>query len=195
MKDDKIFTLIRDESLFNNEVALKAIYVSNYYMVENFILSHGGSKEDAKDVFQDTVITFYNNVKKDQFELKSKISTYLYSVSRNIWFKKIRDDKIVINSEDFDKLKKVSSSDDIHKSIEYTEEQKLIAQLLSSAGAKCKQILTLYYFEKLRMKKIASELGYNSEQVAKNQKAKCMKKIKAAVLSSNFYLRNLKNNL
>lgn len=191
MKDNLIFKLIKEESVVNNESALKAIYTSNYYMIENFVLSHGGSKDDAKDIFQDTVITFYNNVKKNQFELKSKISTYLYSISRNIWFKKLRDNKIQIAGEDFDNIKELSSNEDIHSSLEYTEEQFLIAKLLKTAGDKCKQLLTLYYYEKMRMKKISAELGYASEQVAKNQKAKCMKKIKAAVLNNEFYKRNL----
>jgi len=192
MNDTQILKLILEEDLIKNEMGLKTIYVNNYYMVENFILCHGGTKEDAKDVFQDVVIAFYNNIKGKKITLKSKISTYIYSIARNQWLKHVRDNKktIVLEAE---VVNKVSDSENAFESMVYSEEQLMIAKILSTAGEKCKHLLQQFYFEKLKMKKIASNLGYASEQVAKNQKSKCMKKLKAIVLGSEFYRKNLNN--
>lgn len=192
MKDVQILKMILEEDLTRNECGLKIIYVNNYYMVENFVLCNGGSKDDAKDLFQDVVIAFYNNVKSNKVILKSKISTYIYSIARNQWLKHIRDNKKVTKLS-FENTENMSDTNDVFKAMVYSEEQVMIARLLNSTGQKCKQLLQMFYFEKMKMKKIALELGYASEQVAKNQKSKCMKKIKAIVLGSDFYKKNLDN--
>jgi len=190
MKDDYILSLILEEDIMKNESALKVLYVNNYYMVENFITTHGGSKEDAKDIFQDSIIAFYNNVKRKKVVLKSKISTYIYSIARNQWLKHLRDSKKTYEFDQND-LIELKSEENVFEDLVYTEEQLMIAKLITSAGEKCKQLLQLYYFEKLKMRNIAAKLKYASEQVAKNQKSKCMKKLKAIVLSSKFYKENL----
>ena len=190
MTDNLIYNLILEKDVSKNEEALKELYVDNYYMIENFVIKYGGSKEDAKDVFQESIILLYNNIKTRKFELKSKISTYLYSVSRNIWFKKNKREKRE-SALDEKKFENLASSDNVIEQIVYTEEQILIGKLLTKSGERCKQILKLYYFEKNRMKEIAKSLGYASEQVAKNQKAKCMKKLKSIVKNSDYYNNNL----
>jgi hypothetical protein len=44
------------------------------------------------------------------------------------------------------------------------------------------------------MVKIASAMDYSSEQVAKNQKSKCMKKLRVVVLSSDNIQEQLRNS-
>lgn len=190
MTDNLIYNLILEKDVSKNEEALKELYVDNYYMIENFVLKYGGTKEDAKDVFQESIILLYNNIKTRKFELKSKISTYLYSVSRNIWFKKNKKDRREAELDE-KRFENLPSSENVLNDIVYSEEQILIGKLLTKSGERCKEILKLYYFERNRMKEIAKSLGYASEQVAKNQKAKCMKKIKAIVKNSDFYNNNL----
>ena len=42
-------------------------------MIENYILKNSGTKDDAKDVFQDSLIVLYKNIKRESFVLNSTL--------------------------------------------------------------------------------------------------------------------------
>jgi len=56
--------------------------------------------------------------------------------------------------------------------------------LLESLGGNCKRILVLYYFDRLKMKEIAEVMNFANDQVAKNKKSSCLKKLKAKISES-----------
>ena len=73
--------------LNNSEEALNRLYLGYFPMVLQFILNNSGDEADAKDVYQEAIIVLYNKIKSGNFELSSKLKTYLFSVSRRIWLK------------------------------------------------------------------------------------------------------------
>jgi len=192
MTDQQIIHTIKDSSIKNCEQALSLVYQNYYKMIENFIIQNSGSVDDAKDVFQETVISLYKNVKSGKYSPDSKLSTYLFSIGKNIWYKKLRKTGRMSHLEDQDHLQ-IKSDEDTQKKIEYTEYQMLIGKLLHKMGKECSKLLKLFYFEKMRMVKIAAQMDYSSEQVAKNQKSKCMKKLRATVQSSDNIKKQLRN--
>lgn len=193
MTDQEILALLQTSDLQGGRKALTAIYKDNYYMIENYILKNSGTKEDAKDIFQDSMVVLYKNMKKDSFRLFGKISTYIYSVARNLWLKKLRDNKILISSLEENDDSYISDSN-IIIDLEYSESQRMIGKLLNHAGVKCKDLLRSFYYEKLSMKKIASTQGYSSEQIAKNQKVRCLKKIRSILNKTENYFNNLESS-
>lgn len=193
MTDQEIVNVLKTNDLKGGTNALKILYKNNYYMVEDYILKNSGTRDDAKDIFQESVIVLYKNIKKESFELNGKISTYLYSITRNLWLKKLRDSKISTTSIDGYKDSFVQNSNAI-TAIEYSESQKLIGGMLQKASEKCKNLLKAFYYEKHSMKTIAATQGYSSEQVAKNQKVRCLKKLRTLLNSSEYYLGNLENS-
>ncbi len=193
MTDLEIIHTLRKNDLKGGTQALKILYKKNYHMVEVHILKNSGSKEDAKDVFQDSIIVLYKNLKKETFELNGKISSYLYSISRNIWLKKLRDTKITTSAIE-DHRDSFIHDVNIIKEIEYSEDQKMIGDMLKRAGDRCKNLFIAFYYEKLSMKKIASTQGYSSEQIVKNQKVRCLKKIRSILNKSQNYFGNLENS-
>lgn len=193
MTDQEIITILKKNDLAGGTQALKILYKNNYFMVEDYILKNSGTKEDAKDIFQDSVIVLYKNLKKETFVLSGKISTYLYSITRNLWLKKLRDSKITsVDLEDH--RESFIDEENIVEEIEYSEHQIMIGKMLHQAGERCKKILKAFYYEKLSMKKIASTQGYSSEQIAKNQKVRCLKKIRSILNKNEHYFENLENS-
>jgi len=53
-----------------------------------------------------------------------------------------------------------------------------LERTLNELGNPCKQLLESYYYLGLKMKAIASKLGYKNADVAKNLKGRCLKKLK-----------------
>ena len=193
MTDQEIIDTLRENDFKGGTLALKDLYKTNYHIVESYILKNSGSKEDAKDMFQDSVIVLYKNLKKETFVLNGKISSYLYGISRNLWLKKLRDTKIATSEIEGHKDSFIDD-ENIIETIEYTEHQKMIGDMLRRAGERCKRLLTAFYYEKLSMRKIASTQGYSNEQIAKNQKVRCLKKIRSILNKSGNYFDNLENS-
>src|SRR3978361_2309087 len=58
-------------------------------MVLGFILNNNGSYDEAKDIFQEAMIILYQKAKSDSFVLTSQIKTYVYSICRRLWLKRL----------------------------------------------------------------------------------------------------------
>src|SRR5438477_26161 len=59
-------------------------------MVQSMILNNNGSADDAKDIFQETMIVLYQKARTGDFELSCQLKTYVYSVSRRLWLKRLQ---------------------------------------------------------------------------------------------------------
>jgi RNA polymerase sigma factor (sigma-70 family) len=167
MNDKKILSFFENGK---REKAFKELY-KLYPRIEKLILSKGGQKQDALDVFQEALIVLYKNLLKSDFKLSSSFYTYLYSVSRFIWSDAQKKNKKT-NYEGFRQEESFQ---------EYLDESKyqFAEKSFSELGERCKQLLLLFYHQKMSFKNIAKALQFSSDKVAKNQKYKCLAKAKA----------------
>jgi DNA-directed RNA polymerase specialized sigma24 family protein len=70
--------------------AIETIYRENYNMIQSLIVNNNGSADDARDIFQEAMIVLYEKVRSGSFELNCLIKTYVYSVSRRLWLKRLQ---------------------------------------------------------------------------------------------------------
>lgn len=170
MEDQKIIELIRNRQ--QDKVFMK---LYNYYpVVEKMILANGGRSEDAEDIYQEALLVFYKKAGSADFRLTSSINTYLYSISRFMWgdqLKKKRNLAYVPMTED-------PLVTEFVPEIEAQELYKPAEKAIQELGARCKELLILFYYKSMKLKDIASKMGYNSENTAKNQKYKCLEAAK-----------------
>jgi RNA polymerase sigma factor (sigma-70 family) len=179
MNDNSILTLLRSDK---HTQAFSELY-DHYPPVEKMIYRSGGSRHDAKDIYQEALIILYNKAKDENFRLTAKLSTYLFSVCRFLWMDetkkrgKMPTDKI---SEKNDP----ALEEDITKEVEKERKLQLAEKAIASLGEKCREILRLCYFDKKSMGEIAKLLGYSSENTARNQKYKCLESAKKKLTES-----------
>jgi RNA polymerase sigma factor (sigma-70 family) len=176
MDDNKIIELLK---VGKQDKAFVKLY-KNYPQVEKLILSKGGSKEDAKDTFQEALIIFYEKVVNTEFKLTSAIGTYLYSVCRFLWKDELikRKGKQSVDT-DFEFSSEEES--EFQQALEKEAKFKQLESVLTQIGEKCLQLLKMFYYQGLSMKIIASKVGLKSEKIAKNQKYKCLERAKQKV--------------
>ncbi|MEM9920499.1 MAG: sigma-70 family RNA polymerase sigma factor [Bacteroidota bacterium] len=117
------------------------------------------------------------------------MKTYLYSICRNLWFNVLRRRNKVINMEELPEM----PEEDFIKTLLKTEKQMLIAKALGQMGDGCKKILSFYYFERFRMKKIAQLMNLANEQVARNKKADCLRKLRKLIKQRPGLEKNLRS--
>ncbi len=189
-KDSEIIKFLQSGKANQQEKAFRYLYRSYFGLIESLVLTNSGTKEDAADIFQDGLIVLFNNAKKDVFQLKSTLKTYLYSICRNLWLMKLRSSKRETALED--KHETIQIQEDHFNTLVVDEKRKLLLDLLQELGDDCRTILELFYFRKLKMSEIKARLNMASEQVAKNKKSKCMKNIRSKVMENVTYQQSLR---
>ena len=132
--------------------------------------------DEATEIYQQTILVFYENVVNGKLmELKSNLRTYLFAIGKN---------KV---SEYRRHKAKNSSFEEYHGSVEgddkdeIIEKEKMIGlskKCLELLGDPCKRLLELYYYHKRNMQQIADEMGYKNDNSTKNQKYKCIEKLR-----------------
>ncbi|CAN5633011.1 hypothetical protein BH11BAC2_BH11BAC2_12700 [soil metagenome] len=158
-----------------DEKALKSIYRQNYQMMVNLVMNNGGSLQEAKDVYQESIIIFYEKVKEEDFILNCRIKTFLYSVGRNLWLKQLqRKNKYADPLTDTDEYIDLQQEDLGQKEEQYTA----MHTALESLGEPCRSLLKDFYLKSQSMEEISEKFGYTNADNAKNQKYKCLKRLK-----------------
>jgi len=157
--------------------AVETIYKENYNMVQALIINNNGSADDAKDVFQEAMIVLYEKVRSENFELSCQIRTYVYSVSRRLWLKRLQQiNRYQPDMEGAGETVAVEEELEVHERLD--TEFALIEKGLSSLGEPCKSLLEAYYLQKRSMSEIAAAFGYTNADNAKTQKYKCLMRLK-----------------
>lgn len=160
-----------------DENSLKSVYGSVYPMVEKYILENSGSKDDARDIFQDTMYIFLKRLELNDFELTSKLSTFLFGIAKNLWLKKLTKKNVDEESYKNEIVFENTEEDDYKK----LTRVKLIKKSIDLLGEPCQTILVQYYYFKQTMKEIAQMLHYTNADNAKNQKYKCLIRLKKMI--------------
>lgn len=166
----------------DDKKAVEAIYKDNFNMVQALIINNSGSADDAKDVFQEAMIILYQKVKSGHFELNCQIKTYVYSVSRRLWLKRLlQQNKFMNGSDNQENLAAVE--EDLEEHERRDVEFNMMEKAMNSLGEPCKSLLQAFYINKQNMQEIAATFGYTNADNAKNQKYKCLIRLKKLFFS------------
>ncbi|MCF8377967.1 MAG: sigma-70 family RNA polymerase sigma factor [Bacteroidales bacterium] len=159
----EILTGIKEE---NNKV-LYFIYQNFFPKVERFVLIAQGNSLDAQDVFQDALVVIYIKTKDPKFEIKESFESYLFTISKFIWFKELRrrnKENLIFASREQENLDK-----DIVEEYFKMERKKLIFEYFTSLDPQYQLLLRLFY-DKTPISEITSIMNYSSDQYTKNRR-------------------------
>ncbi len=163
--------------LNDSKEILNRLYVTYFPMILQFVLNNNGNEDDAKDVFQESVIVLYNKVKSGNFELNSKLKTFIYSVCRRLWLKRLNvQSRTLRNIEDFSEF--ILVEDDLERHEEKDRQFAVMELALKQLGEPCKTIIEDYYMQNKSMQEICEKFGYTNSDNAKTQKYKCLQRLK-----------------
>jgi RNA polymerase sigma factor (sigma-70 family) len=161
----------------NDKKAVETIYRENYSTIQSFIVKNNGYPDDARDIFQEAMIVLYEKVTSGSFELTCQIRTYLYSVCRRLWLKRLQQmQRYNPSAESVDEVVSVEEELDVHE--KRNADLILMENALNKIGEPCKSLLEAYYLQKKSMPEIAEFFGYTNADNAKTQKYKCLVRLK-----------------
>src|SRR6188474_784223 len=82
-----------------DEKTLEFLYKKYYRMMTKMVITNSGTEEEARDVYQDALIVFWQKATSGKLVMTSKISTYIYSICQNLWRKELDRKKRLSNEE------------------------------------------------------------------------------------------------
>ena len=173
----------------NDSTTLRNIYVQNYPKIEALVLKNSGTKEHAKDIYQEAFLAVWQNIKQDKFlpQSESSINGYLYTIAKNKWMDVLRSQgykKTIVASQMHHFEIKDEENNGVDDDILKDQRLQDVMHAFKNLGDACKSLLRMFYFEKKSMNLIAEELALDSAST-RNKKYRCMQKLRQIALNNN----------
>lgn len=148
--------------------------------VFKYVLSNSGTREEAKDLFQEAYLKVLNNVQSERYRDQDKFEAYFFTIVRNTWIDYLRRKR---------KHQPLQLDETLWQSAEAAEEDALVQLVLHDqrlnalhnawqqwADTNCRRILQRFHYDQIRTKDIAQEEGI-SQNTLLQRLFKCRTKL------------------
>lgn len=147
-------------------------------MAIRVLTDKGCPATDAEDLFQDGLMSLWQNIQDGKYERREgvKVSTYLVQLCRNRWIDRTRrvayrqTDTVAEHSPG---LAAEVSDDHLLREARHEQLDRAFAQL----GERCREMLKRFYFKRDPLSLLAEEMGI-TPQTAKNEKYRCTQRLR-----------------
>ena len=175
--------------------AIRYLYEQYYDVLSIYTKQNSGNDQDAEDVFQEVIVTFIELVNQGKFRGESSIKTFLYSLNRHIWLNELKKrNRMQARNVKFESARQ-QVEPDVSGYIAGREARQQVMQVIEQLGEACKQVLLAFYYRELSVKEMLAFLPYENEQVVRNKKYKCLKKLEELLYEDPNLANNLKTIL
>ena len=171
---------------------LEHVYNTQYPIIESYITHNQGSREQARDIFQDAMIIVYKRIKSNELELTCKFGTYLYAICKNIWMQerkkylqrtqKLRQQPLEVNDP--------GPADDPLLQNHLTD---LFNKHFDALSKDCQKILSMY-FNNFSVEDIRAAMNYKDLHHTADRKYRCKKSLINRIVNDPLFKR-LKDEL
>src|SRR5688500_3327538 len=157
------------KSVKAREAFFTELYKKTFPAIAKYVSKRSGTIEEAKDIFQDAVIIYYEKLLSRDFSVSTSEKGYIMGISKYLWQKKFRDRTRSVIFDD-------SLVDDLIDNSEELYCDSRIMEFLETAGKRCLEMLKSFYYDKLSMEELAATFKFGSVRSATVQKYKCLEK-------------------
>jgi len=176
----------------HDSAILRHVYEIHYPIIEGYIIHNQGSREQARDIFQDAMIIVYKRIKSNELELSCKFGTYLYAICKNIWMQerkkylqrleKLRLQPLEVNDP--------GPADDPLLQNHLTD---LFNKHFDALSKDCQKILSMY-FNNFSVEDIRAAMNYKDLHHTADRKYRCKKSLINRIVNDPLFKR-LKDEL
>ena len=153
------------------------LYEEVFPVVADIFSKQGCPFQDAKDIFQDALIIFYEKSVSGELNVRLSDEAYIVGIAKHLWNKKFKSKHTLLSLDFFEK--EISLPQDYFEPT--TMKTNRLLRLLEVAGKKCIELLRSIYYDKLSMNDVSQVHGFSNPHSASAQKYKCIEKIKVIV--------------
>ena len=167
---------LRQALLADRARALTQLYRRAFPAVRRHVARHGGTAQDAQDVFQDALVLLYEQAVGGTLVLTAAPATYLLGIGRNLWRHELRR-RARLPQQDLPAGLEPPAAEDP----EATAPAFAVLDYVEQLGEKCRRVLLDFYYFQQPLTQIAETNGYRSVRSATVQKFKCLERLRDSV--------------
>ena len=160
------------ENIKTNDALFTELYKSAFPAVSAFVKKMGGGFDEAKDIFQDALVIYYEKTRAQDFNKEHSAAHYITGIARHLWYKKYRTEKANVSLNNFFDLKIEEENPKVSESL---------LRFVEASGKKCMDLLKAFYYDKLNMRDLSDKFGFSGERSATTQKYKCLEKVRNSI--------------
>jgi len=167
-----------------DSLVLRFLYSEYWVKVINYVTHNSGSVNEAEDVFQETILKAYTEIKKQDFVLSGSFNGYFMSICKNNWIYavKMKNKRIFIDffTEEYEETNLLHeyNIDQLHK---------LMWSKYDQLKVDCQEVLDMYYLQEKGMNEIAYRMEFRNNQIAMNKKSRCLKYLRELLMNHPSY--------
>lgn len=172
----------------NDERMIREIYRQHSTQILRWVVSRGGSSDDARDIFQEALIAVFEKAQQPDFVLTCPMGALLHVICSRKWVDRLRQksrESGVRNEEE--RRYEMEVADDVLTTAEDALAEQSRQQRLSAAFAQlselCRQLLTLLS-NGTAPREAAEMLQMNSVDTLYRRKNACTERWRAVYLES-----------
>jgi RNA polymerase sigma factor (sigma-70 family) len=188
--DAGLLQAIREST--NMDDAIRYLYRNYFDGLSIYVQQNQGNRQDAEDIFQESIVAFIQLVQQNRFRGDASIKTFLFAINKNTWLNELkRRGRAEVREAKFETAKETVDEGITHY-IAGREARTQVLDVMDKLGEGCKKILLAFYYENLSMKEIVSTMNYENDQVLRNKKHKCLKQLEQLLTANPVLAKNLK---
>jgi RNA polymerase sigma factor (sigma-70 family) len=178
MTDAELVRLVRSGDV----AGLSFVYEKYRKEFLNWIRKFSGCPlEDAQEYYQAAILILYENIMAAKItDLQSTLKTYLFGIGKNLTYQHHRKNQRMerVRAEYMIEVELLHDSATL---LQTEMDLRVISKCLAAIGEPCRQLLDHFYFLRKTMDEISTVMGYKNPETAKNQKYKCMERLRKMV--------------
>ncbi len=182
--DPELIQMLRNGSDTEQTEAFEIIYLNHKKYCTSFMRSKFGEREEIKDIYQNAMIVFRENINKPGWGLKCSIQTYLNSICFHQGLTAFGKSRITL--EPGDDVEEISDWCIPMEETLNTERVKVIVNILNDKKKTteiCYEILTRRLYRNQSYEIISQEMDYNNARTVITRNYKCLQSLKKEVFN------------
>ncbi|WP_158858277.1 RNA polymerase sigma factor [Lunatibacter salilacus] len=167
----------------------RKLYEHFFYLIKQGAWKYGLDEDVCASVYSDTVINVIENVVTGRYHAKSSLKTYAYRIFMNKCVDEMRKNstnkgKVNNKTKEIDSLilNLPDKAAGIVQQMIDKSDKLLLMQKVEELGEKCRKLLLLFE-DGYNDKEIAQQMEYNSAEVVKTTRLRCLEKLREKVFS------------
>ena len=170
--------------LRNEHHGIAEIYSRFADRIERFVCANNGSSDDARDIFQEALLSISRQARRPGFVLSCPFEAYLYLVCRGKWLNELRRRKrAAVTLEEAGGFTVTEDAGALADSTLLEEARnRLFRRFFEQLAAGCRRILQLSW-SGISMEEVGAQLGLSYNFVRK-RKSECIAQLMSRIQSS-----------
>lgn len=152
------------------ETLFLRLYKDTFPLLAKYVSKMDGNFEEAKDIFQDALVIYYESMNAGKLSIHTTDRSYLFGIAKHLYLKR------------YNAGRHIELTDSGTATLPDIKEPKPAAarllRFLEAAGMKCMGLLHAFYYERRPLAEIAESFGYSGIRSATVQKYKCLEKVR-----------------